>query len=108
MKKSNKKNSNNMENSAIAITADFVESRLLRNLVEKLADRRYDIGYSHEKVEPGWLAIETSSIEAHVSGQMSLSSKDDEINMLFTTCFLFTCTKAKGQDYSLTWVNSLS
>jgi len=97
-----------METSTITITATLVESHLLTNLVEKLANRRYDIGYSLEKVQPGWRAIEMSSIEAHVSCDLNLSTKTDLVDMLFTTCFLFTCKKEKGQDYGLTWVNSLS
>lgn len=97
-----------IENSAIAITATLAESRMLTDLVEKLAVRRYDIGYCFASVQPGWRAIEASSIEAHVSGVANLSTKTDSINVVFTTCFLFTCTKAKGQDYNLTWVNSLS
>jgi hypothetical protein len=106
MKKPNKKN--NMKTSVIEITATLVESRLLTNLVEKLAVRRYDTGYTLEKVEPGWEAIEASSIEAHVSGVVNASTATDNVNMIFTTCFLFTCTKGKEDDYKLTWVNSLS
>lgn len=106
MKTPNKKT--NMENPVIEITATLVESRLLTNLVEKLAVRRYDAGYTLEKVQPGWEAIEASSIEAHVSGVVNASTATDNVNMVFTTCFLFTCIKGKGQDYKLTWVNSLS
>lgn len=97
-----------MENSAIAITATLLESRMLTNLVEKLAVRRYDIGYCLERVQPGWRAIEASSIEAHVSSVVNLSTEKDNINTIFATGFLFTCTKETGQDYKLTWVNSLS
>ncbi|MGZ5219532.1 MAG: hypothetical protein ACXWWD_01455 [Chitinophagaceae bacterium] len=100
--------SNKMENSAIAITATLAESRMLTNLVEKLAVRRYDTGYCFIPVQPGWQAIEASSIEAHVSGVANLSTMTDSTNVVFTTCFLFTCTKAKGKEYNLTWVNSLS
>jgi len=108
MKKSGNTKSNRLENSAIAITATLVQPRLLKNLVEKLAQRHYDIGYCLEKMQPGWMAIETSSVEAHVSGEINFSSKTGPINMPFVTCFLFTCTKAKGQEYDLTWVRSLS
>jgi hypothetical protein len=108
MKKPDNKNRNNMENQAIAITATLSDSRLLTNLVEKLAVRRYDIGYSLEKVQPGWQAFEASSIEAHVSAVVNLSTEANSINLVFTTCFLFTCTKVKKQGFNLTWVNSLS
>ena len=108
MKKPNNKNNSKVETLPIAIKASLNEPYLLKDLVESLADRRQDIGYSLEKVQLGWKALETSSLEAHVSGRVSISNETDSVNMLFTTCFLFTCTKAKRQNYSLTWVNSLS
>ena len=93
---------------AIAITATLVQPRLLTNLVEKLAHRRYDQGYCYEKVQIGWQADETSSIEAHVSGDINFTGSEEKINMPFVTSFLFTCTKGKGQDYRLAWISSLS
>jgi hypothetical protein len=108
MKKPNNKNNSKIETLRMAINASLNEPYLLKDLVESLADRRPDIGYSLEKVQLGWKALETSSLEAHVSGRASISNEADSVNMLFTTCFLFTCTKAKRQNYSLTWVNSLS
>ena len=64
MKKQNKNNSK-METLPIAINASLNEPYLLKDMVESLADRRQDIGYSFEKVQLGWKAIETSSLEAH-------------------------------------------
>lgn len=103
-----KKPINKVEDPSLAITAILAEPHILRNLVEQLATRRYDIGYSHEKVEPGWRTIETSSIEAHVSGDTNISSGNSLTQIPFTTCFLFTCIKGKKQRYALTWVRSLS
>lgn len=97
-----------METLPLATSASLNEPYLLKDMVETLAHRRQDIGYSLEKVQLGWRAIETSSIEAHVSGQISILGEADLVNMLFTSCFLFTCTKAKRQNYSLSWVNSLN
>jgi len=108
MKNPANSNSNRIENSAIAISTSLDEPRLLRSLVEKLADRRYDIGYSLEKVQTGWQAIETSSIEAHASGEITLSTETDLFNIPFVACFLFTCTKGKWLNYNFTWVHSLS
>jgi hypothetical protein len=108
MKKSNKKISIRKQDSNITVSATLIESAFLENLVEKLADRRYDIGYSKEKVEQGWQAIETSSIEAYVSGDIKHFENDDLIDLPFVTCFLFTCTKALGGNYNLTWATSLS
>ena len=66
MKNPNNKTDNGMEHSSIAISATLAEPQLLKNIVEKLADRRYDIGYGREKVKRGWQAIETSSIEINL------------------------------------------
>ena len=104
MKKPNDKTGH----SAIAITATIPEHCLLQSLVEKLAYRHIDIGYSRESVPVGSQAIETSSLEAHVSGEIILSDENDLINMPFVSCFLFTCTKSKRGDYKLSWSNSLS
>ncbi|MEI9809694.1 MAG: hypothetical protein WDO16_18550 [Bacteroidota bacterium] len=76
--------------------------------MEKLADLRYTEGYPTGKVQAGWQAKRTSSIEASVSGDMFLSSQTELIGMPFATCFLFTCTKVRGQDYRLAWISSLS
>src|SRR5687767_4949163 len=102
------KKPNNMENPAILITATLSDSALLTNLVEKLAVRRYDTGYCLEKVQPGWQAFEASSIEDHVSAVVNLSTEANNINLIFSTCFLFTCTKVRKQGFNLAWVNSLS
>ena len=59
-------------------------------------------------MQAGWRALETSSIEAHSGVDLNLSGETEQIDMTFVTSFLFTCTKAKGQDYQLTWISSLS
>jgi hypothetical protein len=108
MENTNNKNDSRMEHSSIAISATLAEPRLLKSIVEKLADRRYDIGYGREKVKRGWQAIETSSIEAHISVQINLSGQNDFMIIPSVTCFLFTCTKGKEDGYQLTWASSLS
>ncbi len=99
-------------NSILHITATLDQPELLENLVEKLASRRYDIGYSRETVPHDWQAIETSSTETYVSGTLSFSglvSNDDAIiNMPFITSMIFTCIKGKVDDYRLLWSSSLS
>ena len=97
---------------SLHITAVFDKPDLLENLVEKLADRRYDIGYSNEVVPNEWKAIETSSTETFVSGTLAFSgvmdNDDASINMPFITSFLFTCIKGKERPYKLEWSTSLS
>jgi len=99
---------NNFKN----ITAVLDQPKLLENLVEKLASRRYDIGYAKEKLPNSWQAVDTSSTETYVSGTLSfsgLTNNDDVmINMPFITSMLFTCIKGKEDSYRLLWSSSLS
>jgi len=96
------------------ISADFDQPEFLQNLVEKLAYRRYEFGFSKLGVPKGLKALETSSTEAYVSGTVGLSvpaeneSGSEKINMPFITCFLFTCIKGQGDPYKLIWSTSLS
>ena len=99
-------------NQVLQITAILDQPELLENLVEKLASRRYDIGYSREAVPQDWQAVETSSTETYVSGTLSMSGSmnndDASVNMPFITSMLFTCIKGKENDYKLLWSSSLS
>jgi hypothetical protein len=92
---------------SVTLTAKFEEPVLLEALVEQLADRRADIGYGDAIVPPDFHAIETSTIEAFVSGDLQFTSGID-CQMPFTTSFLFTCVKGWGGMYNLRWSNSLS
>lgn len=96
-------------NRSLHITASFDQPQLLENMVEKLAYRRYEIGYSKERMPKGWEANETSSLEAYVSGVVELDFNNEEkIKMPFITCYVFTCTHGKKEPYELNWGMSLS
>src|SRR5690349_2839142 len=99
-------------NNVLHITAILDQPELLENLVEKLASRRYDIGYSREIVPQDFEAVETSSTETYASGTLSFgevtNNDDASINMPFITSMLFTCIKGKDGDYMLLWSSSLS
>jgi hypothetical protein len=99
-------------NNTLLITATLDQPELLENLVEKLASRRYDIGYSKQVVPQEWEAIETSSTETYVSGTLSIggvvNNDDASVTMPFITSMLFTCIKGKKDDYRLLWSSSLS
>jgi len=94
--------------SEILIKTDLTDAGLMLYLVEMLADRRHDTGYCYEKVPVGWQAIETSSIEAFVNGNTTLSTSESIVDNGFTSSFLFTCSKIKGQDHCFKWLSSLS
>lgn len=91
------------------ISASFDQPEFVQNLVERLAYRRYDLGYGNEKVPKGFKALETSSTETYVSGTMAIDAVNNEpIHMPFITCFLFTCIKGKSDPYQLIWSCSMS
>jgi len=91
------------------ITATLDEPSFLENLVERLATRRYDIGYANQPVPKSLQAVDTSSTEIYVSGTVSFTDDNgDAINMPFTTPMLFTCAKGKEDYYRLLWSSSLS
>jgi hypothetical protein len=94
---------------ALQISAAFDEPEFLQNLVEKLAYRRYDIGYGSLPMPKGWKALETSSTETYVSGNIGIDAENNEpIKMPFITAFLFTCIKGKSEPYQMIWSSSLS
>ena len=80
-------------NNTLLISATLDQPGFLEDLVEKLAYRHYDIGYSKAEVPRNWKAFETSSTETYVSGTVAIAEQDVFINMPFITRFLFTCIK---------------
>lgn len=97
---------------SLNITANLDQPVLLENLVEKLASRRYDLGYSAERVPKQLQAVDTSTVQTYVSGTVFLSglagNDGDSINVPFITSMLFTCIKGKEDCYRLFWSSSLS
>jgi hypothetical protein len=93
----------------INITASFDCPELVETIAEELAARRYDSGLADAIVPGKWKAIETSSVETYVTGNMEIIfDVSSNINMSFITCFLFGCTREKKDDYKLDWSVSLS
>ena len=90
------------------ISTTFDQPFFLKEFVEKLAYRRYDIGYRSQAMPQNQEAIETSTTETYVSGTVAIEEKGELINMPFITCFLFTCNKGKDESYKLAWSSSLS
>jgi hypothetical protein len=102
-----KKPSNNGNGPAIAIIATLEDPDLLQILVERLAECNVEIGYCHKQVQPGWRAIDTSSIEVLASVGLHFSN-NKELNTSSVTSFLFTCIKTVKGKYDLKWSHSLS
>lgn len=93
----------------LQISARIDEPEFLQNLVERLAYRKYDLGYGKEAMPVGYKALETSTNETYVSGTVSIDMPGEStIHMPFITCFMFTCVKGKSEPYQLIWSSSLS
>jgi hypothetical protein len=91
------------------LTASVDKPDLLEDMVEKLATRRYDIGYSRASVPNTWQAVDSSSIESYMSGTVEFDYNDRQrIRIPYITCFLFSCTKSKNDPYDVRWSISLS
>ena len=91
------------------LTAALDQPELLENMVEKLATRRYDQGYGKARVPKTWQALETSSIEAFVSGVIEFDYSDEQrIRIPFITCLVFSCTREKNSAYDLCWSASFN
>jgi len=108
MKKGRKGSGSRVKNSPLIVSATIDEFGFLENLVEKLAYRSSDSDKGFGPAPEGWHFIQTSSIEAYVSGNFFLYNHGNVIYMPFASCFFFTCkTKCKGSN-KLSWSNSLS
>ena len=91
------------------ITASLDEPRMLKSIVEKLASRHVDMGYTRATVPNQWKAIESSCIQADVMGSFDLqAAKATELSIPFTGAFLFTCIKEINGLFNLEWSASLS
>ena len=91
------------------LTASVDKPEVLEDIIERLATRRYDMGYSNAAVPATWKAIETSSVETYLSGRIEFDYNDlQRIRMPYITCFLFSCIKEKNNEYELSWSFSLS
>ena len=91
------------------LTASVDKPELLEDMIEKLAMRRYDIGYSNAKVPDSWQALDSSSIESYMSGTVEFDYNDRQrIRIPYITCFIFSCTKTRQGHYDVSWSISLS
>ena len=92
------------------ISATLYEPLLLAEIVKQLADERYQNLCTAEINQPGWKTICPSSIEVHVSGNVTHEIEDNSkpIKIPFTSNFLFTCIKENKQCFQLEWCLCLS
>ena len=93
---------------SLHIKAMIDQPAFLEDMVEKLASRHNNIGFSKVRMPGNRQVLETSTTETYVSGTIAIETPGQQINMPFITSFLFTCIKEKGNNYDLEWSSSLS
>ena len=82
---------------------------LLLDMLDELAARKYDIGFSHEWAPSPWKALETASVETYVRGTMDISFDEGAgIKMPFISNFIFTSVKELNGMYRPEFSFSLS
>ncbi|MFT3845068.1 MAG: hypothetical protein QM725_08450 [Lacibacter sp.] len=81
---------------------------VLKNLVEQLAARKNDLGYSTQNVPLGQEALETASAPVYTTGAVLMQEGGEKLNIPFITSFMFTCVKSINGHYQLAWSSSLS
>ena len=96
-----------MRNS-LQIVAIIDQPDLLEDKIEQLAYRHHDTECGIQNIPANGIALGTSSIETHVTGNVVMNNRDQQISMPFLTCFVFTCLKRRGSLYKLEWSSSLS
>ena len=92
----------------LTISASVDEVNFLQDLVEKLAYRRENSPYIRRPMPCGQVAVDTSSLEAYISGTIDIAGDGENMHIPYTTCFMFTCIKGRRDNYNLSWSNSLS
>jgi hypothetical protein len=99
---------NHHEHLPLTVSASFDNFQLLESIIEKLSYRKPASNMPSLPASLGIEAIDTSCVEAYVSGSFLLSEKEVYTCSSFTSCFLFTCIREKNGVDSLAWSSSLS
>ena len=91
------------------LIASVDRPEVLEDIIEKLAIRQNDIGYAKAAVPKAWTALDSSSVEAYISGAVEFDySETQRIKVTYITGFLFSCIKEKNEPYDLKWSFSMS
>ena len=90
--------------SDLHIITSFDQPKLMENIVEKLAIQHTNHPYSKTRVPKPWRSLETSTVETYVTGTLEFDySESQRVRMPFTTCFIFSCTRERRDEYKLHW-----
>ncbi|MCX8018901.1 MAG: hypothetical protein N2747_00235 [Chitinophagaceae bacterium] len=87
---------------AISISVRFDSPELISHLVEQLARCISHDGYFRQWVPYGYVAVDFSFTEIHVSGIIILEDEfSDGVSMPFTTCYMYVCTREMNEPFKM-------
>jgi hypothetical protein len=81
---------------------------VLKEMVEVLATRKCDFRTKTIDYLSDFGTMESSSVEAYLSGENQFCEDHRMISMPYFTSFCFTCIRTKHTGYQLVWGISLS
>ncbi len=102
------KNYSRKEVSLCDVWVDLDERQLLVKMVEELAAFRKSPSDWAMQMPTGLEQVESSFVEAYVSGAVFISEPGQISQPPFVAPFLFTCLRPELENYTCTWTNSLS
>jgi hypothetical protein len=107
MKKFNNRTqaANNTTNS-VSVAID--ETKLLCDMVEELAKFKRKAAFNPAASPEGWTTVESSTLEAYISGTVSMDLDGGHVKPSFVASFVFTCVRPINGDYALCFMNSMS
>lgn len=97
---------------SLNVKANLCEPEILKTVVEELASRHVDMRNTNIAIPQQWKVINSSCIQASVSGTLDMYTNnhpgDDQESTPFDSYFLFTCIKEISGFFKLEWSVSLS
>ena len=81
---------------------------ILKELVEVLASRKYDLHKRIVQSSEDYSFIESSTVEAYMSGENQIREGEELLAVPYITTFVFTCVRTANCRYQLLWGLSLS
>lgn len=84
------------------------EPVLMKLIVEVLAAKNHNGGLAGLRIDENLVALDSSSHETYVTGNIDFEYSNMKISIPFLTAFLFSCIKGKSPYFEMKWSMSLS
>ncbi|MEO6406206.1 MAG: hypothetical protein ABIY51_07015 [Ferruginibacter sp.] len=84
------------------------EPLLMKLIVEELSAKKNYAGMAGLKLDENLVALDSSSHETFVTGNIDFTYSNMKISLPFMTSFLFSCSKSRRPFFEMQWSMSLS